>query len=57
MRALLLVVAIAAVGFFFYRRSHPADPEAEATTSPDKTPGANAKNRVDNLSGSVDVDP
>ena len=50
----LLVIALVAAGAFVawkkYQASNPAEPEA---ASPDKTPGANMQNRVDNLSGAA----
>lgn len=56
MRMLLVAAALAAAGYFFYSRSHAAPEPAPASTR-DTTPGADAKNRVDNLSGSVDDEP
>jgi predicted negative regulator of RcsB-dependent stress response len=60
MRNVAIVLVIAAAAFFGwkkYQSGKTADPTAEVgKTTPDKTPGANAENRVNGLSGAAPVE-
>lgn len=57
MRNLAIVLVLAAAAFFGWKKyqsgkaGEPAAPAA--VTTPDKTPGANAENRVNGLSGAA----
>ena len=51
MKNLVIVALVAAGVFFAWDHFHSASPAAPAASSPNTTPGANAKNRVDGLSG------
>ena len=53
MKALIVVALLAAGAFLAWRKFRPAAPPAEPVSSPDKTPGANLENRMDNLSGAA----
>lgn len=52
----LLILAVAAGAFFFWKSRQEAPPEPEPVAQPDKTPGANMENRINHLSGAAPLD-
>jgi hypothetical protein len=56
MKRLLFLALIGAAAYFAWQRFSPRrtpDPAAAAKANPETTPGANAKQRIDNLSGAA----
>lgn len=54
MRTIVILAIVAVSGYFVWKRSFAKpEPEVPALRDPNKTPGANAANRIDNLSGAA----
>jgi predicted negative regulator of RcsB-dependent stress response len=57
MRNIVIAVVIAAAAFFGWKKYQSSQtPEPAAAADPNKTPGANAANRVEHLSGAAPVE-
>ena len=49
----VLIVALGVGGYFAYKKFHTVETPPPVVADPEKTPGADVKNRINNLSGVV----